>query len=84
MNEKVRYSNILLELRLRLYWEIYSDVGQVETQCGILARVLGVGFSLCAVPTFSDSPSILIPHGRRYEKSGSGVTRSGFRCWKLA
>ena len=38
--------------------EIYSDVGRVETRCGILVRVLGIGFSSCIAPTFSDSPSI--------------------------
>ena len=68
---------VLLELCLQLYWEIYSDIGQVVTQCGILAQMLGIGFSLCAVPTFSDSPSISNTTLAKIRKVGIGSYEVG-------
>jgi len=83
-NSGITPSNLLLdhrwlELRLRLYRKIYSNIGQVETRCRILARVLGVGFSSCAVPTFSDSPSISNTTWAKIRKVGIGSYKVGIQ-----
>ena len=57
----------MLELRLQLYRKYIPTKVGIETRCGISALVLGVGFSSCAAPTFSDSPSISNTTRTRYE-----------------
>ena len=73
-----------LELRLQLYRKIYSDEGRIETRCGILVRVLGVGFSSCAVPTFSDSPSISNTTWVKIPKVGIGSYEVGIQMLEVS